>query len=61
MNFQNLSFWKSKTGFLSEVQEGITQQMRNLSPGENTVMQLNMGEGKSSVIVPIVATTLANK
>ena len=47
--------------FIQDVQEGITQQMRNLSPGENAVMQLNMGEGKSSVIVPIVATTLANK
>lgn len=42
------------------VQEDIAQQMRNLSPGENAVMQLNMGEGKSSVIVPIVAAALAN-
>ena len=46
---------------IRDVQEGIAQQMRNLSPGENAVMQLNMGEGKSSVIVPIVATALANK
>lgn len=29
--------------------------------GENTVLQLNMGEGKSSVVVPIVAATLANR
>jgi hypothetical protein len=28
--------------------------------GSNTIMQLNMGLGKSSVIVPIVAATLAN-
>ena len=28
--------------------------------GDNTAMQLNMGEGKSSVIVPIVAVVLAN-
>ena len=28
--------------------------------GDNTAMQLNMGEGKSSVIVPIVAAVLAN-
>lgn len=27
---------------------------------ENTVLQLNMGEGKSSVIVPIIAATLGN-
>lgn len=27
---------------------------------ENTALQLNMGEGKSSVIVPIIASTLAN-
>lgn len=27
--------------------------------GKNTVMQLNMGEGKSSVIVPLIATALA--
>ena len=46
---------------IRDVQEGIAQQMRNLSPGENAVMQLNMGEGKSSVIVPIVAAALANK
>lgn len=45
---------------IRDVQEEIAQQMRNLSPGENAVMQLNMGEGKSSVIVPIVAAALAN-
>ena len=28
--------------------------------GDNTAMQLNMGEGKSSLIVPIVAVVLAN-
>lgn len=30
------------------------------SSGKNTVLQLNMGEGKSSVIVPMVATALAD-
>jgi hypothetical protein len=30
------------------------------SSGSNTVLQLNMGEGKSSVIVPLVAVTLAD-
>ena len=29
--------------------------------GENTAIQLNMGEGKSSVIVPVVASTLADR
>lgn len=28
--------------------------------GKHSVMQLNMGEGKTSVIVPIVAAELAN-
>ena len=36
--------------------------MEIMSPrsGENTVMQVNMGEGKSSVIIPIAAATLAD-
>ena len=36
--------------------------MEVMSPrsGENTVMQVNMGEGKSSVIIPIAAAALAN-
>jgi hypothetical protein len=29
--------------------------------GSNSIMQLNMGLGKSSVIVPIVAATLADR
>ncbi|KAL3475090.1 hypothetical protein BJX99DRAFT_259703 [Aspergillus californicus] len=45
---------------IREVQEDIAQYMRNPVRGENVVMQLNMGEGKSSVIIPIVATRLAN-
>ncbi|KAF3771137.1 hypothetical protein M406DRAFT_225273, partial [Cryphonectria parasitica EP155] len=42
------------------VQEDIAEKMRSPPHGQNTVMQLNMGEGKSSVIVPIVAAALAN-
>ena len=36
--------------------------MEMISPqsGENAVMQVNMGEGKSSVIIPIVAAALAD-
>ncbi|KAF1968390.1 hypothetical protein BU23DRAFT_514913 [Bimuria novae-zelandiae CBS 107.79] len=39
----------------------ITKQMRSDDGGKNSVMQLNMGEGKSSVIVPIVAAERADK
>ncbi|PMB71344.1 hypothetical protein BM221_003811 [Beauveria bassiana] len=42
------------------VQQEIALEMRDRPKGENAVMQLNMGEGKSSVIVPIVAAHLAN-
>lgn len=42
------------------VQEVIARHMRQPPNGENAVMQLNMGEGKSTVIVQIVAIALAN-
>ena len=42
------------------VQNRIAAQMRDPPDGKNCVMQLNMGEGKSSVIVPIVAAALAD-
>lgn len=45
---------------IRDVQEQIAQTMRSIQPGQNAVMQLNMGEGKSSVIVPIVAAALAD-
>ncbi|RSM12590.1 hypothetical protein CEP52_002280 [Fusarium oligoseptatum] len=45
---------------IREVQQQIAQQMIRPPGQENAVMQLNMGEGKSSVIVPIVATTLGD-
>ncbi|KAF6789323.1 hypothetical protein CMUS01_16344, partial [Colletotrichum musicola] len=43
-----------------EVQESIAAKMRDPPSGKNAVMQLNMGEGKSAVIVPIVAAALAD-
>ncbi|ORY67517.1 uncharacterized protein BCR38DRAFT_407490 [Pseudomassariella vexata] len=43
---------------IRDVQEKIAAPMRNSSG--NSCMQLNMGEGKSSVIVQIVAAVLAN-
>ncbi|KAK8143751.1 hypothetical protein G3M48_006813 [Beauveria asiatica] len=42
------------------VQEHIASEMRSPAAEKNAVMQLNMGEGKSSVIVPIVAAHLAD-
>ncbi|OAA71462.1 hypothetical protein ISF_02013 [Cordyceps fumosorosea ARSEF 2679] len=45
---------------IREVQEDIASEMRSPEGGNNSVMQLNMGEGKSSVIVPIVAAYLAD-
>ncbi|KAF8861162.1 hypothetical protein BDZ45DRAFT_671975 [Acephala macrosclerotiorum] len=45
---------------IRHVQEQIASEMRSLPSAQSAVMQLNMGEGKSSVIVPIVAAALAD-
>ncbi|KAM0261275.1 hypothetical protein ACHAQJ_002306 [Trichoderma viride] len=45
---------------IREVQENIASQMRSPPQDENVTMQLNMGEGKSTVIVPDVAAYLAD-
>lgn len=45
---------------IRDVQESIAAEMRSPQDGENATMQLNMGQGKSSLIVPIVACALAN-
>ncbi|OKL60912.1 hypothetical protein UA08_03562 [Talaromyces atroroseus] len=42
------------------VQQQIIKEIIDLPKGCNKVMQLNMGEGKSSVIVPILASILAD-
>ncbi|KAJ7483148.1 hypothetical protein FB451DRAFT_100343 [Mycena latifolia] len=42
------------------VQASIAEQMMSPEGNKNALMQLNMGEGKSSVIVPIVSVALAN-
>lgn len=44
---------------IREVQEDIARHMQSPPGQDNAVMQLNMGEGKSSVIVPVVAAALA--
>jgi len=41
-------------------QAEIAIEMMSPRSGKNTVMQVNMGEGKTSVIIPIVAATLAD-
>ncbi|KAK6360193.1 hypothetical protein TWF730_006344 [Orbilia blumenaviensis] len=45
---------------MRDVQAEIAKEMISPRSGNSSVMQLNMGEGKSSVIIPAVATTLAD-
>jgi hypothetical protein len=45
---------------MREVQASIANHMLHPESGRNSVMQLNMGEGKSTVIVPVVAAALAD-
>ncbi|KAI0295620.1 hypothetical protein B0F90DRAFT_1564538, partial [Multifurca ochricompacta] len=42
------------------LQLAIAREMVSPSSGRSSSLQLNMGKGKSSVIVPLVAATLAN-
>ena len=42
------------------IQVDIAREMISPSSNRNITLQLNMGEGKSSVIVPLVASTLAD-
>lgn len=42
------------------IQAQIAREIISPSSRGNAVMQLNMGEGKSSIIIPIVVTTLAD-
>lgn len=45
---------------IRKVQDDVASEMRNPRGDHSSVMQLNMGEGKSSVIVPIIAAALAD-
>jgi len=45
---------------IRRLQAQIAWEMISPSSGANSILQLNMGEGKSSVIVPIVAAALAD-
>ncbi|KAH8724529.1 hypothetical protein GQ44DRAFT_827220 [Phaeosphaeriaceae sp. PMI808] len=60
LEFSETLLLEAESGILvREVQEEIAKQMRFPQNDANSVMQLNMGEGKSSVIVPIIAAFLA--
>jgi hypothetical protein len=45
---------------IRDVQIDVTQAMMKPKINKNTVMQLNMGEGKTAVIVPLLCAALAN-
>ena len=45
---------------IRRVQAEVANEMIAPRSGDNTAMQLNMGEGKSSVIIPLAAVVLAN-
>ncbi|KAG8817240.1 hypothetical protein FRC18_000612 [Serendipita sp. 400] len=45
---------------IRDVQSDVAYKMLFPDDNQNAVMQLNMGEGKSSVIIPIVASSAAN-
>ncbi|EPS39093.1 hypothetical protein H072_7131 [Dactylellina haptotyla CBS 200.50] len=50
-----------ENGFcMRDVQAEIAKEMIHPSSEQSSVMQLNMGEGKSSVIIPAVAASLAD-
>ena len=46
--------------FIRRAQANTAMEIISPQSGENSVMQVNMGEGKSSVIVPVAAATLAD-
>ncbi|KAB2100064.1 hypothetical protein AG0111_0g11729 [Alternaria gaisen] len=59
MEFPETLLVEAESGLLvREVQEEIAKRMRCPPKHENSVMQFNMGEGKSSVVVPIIAAYL---
>jgi hypothetical protein len=45
---------------IRRAQAEIAMEIMSPQSGENTVIQVNMGEGKSSVIIPIAAAALAD-
>ena len=52
---------EAESGLLiRDVQENIAREMRITNRDRNITLQLNMGEGKSSLICPLVSSFLAN-
>ncbi|KAL8827109.1 MAG: hypothetical protein Q9170_007144 [Blastenia crenularia] len=45
---------------IRQIQARVALEMIGPSSSSNTLMQLNMGEGKSSVIIPLIAAALAD-
>ncbi|KAF8326320.1 uncharacterized protein EI90DRAFT_3156603 [Cantharellus anzutake] len=45
---------------IRSLQVDVARNMMSPCPQDNTILQLNMGEGKSSVIVPLIAASLAD-
>ncbi|KAH0531231.1 hypothetical protein TsFJ059_000090 [Trichoderma semiorbis] len=61
MNYPESLLLEVESGIMiREVQENIASQMRSPPQDQNATMQLNMGEGKSTVILPTVASYLAD-
>ncbi|KAI4599655.1 hypothetical protein KJ359_001752 [Pestalotiopsis sp. 9143b] len=61
MEYPEWLLMECDSGFLiRRVQHQIALQMMDPLDGGNATMQLNMGEGKSSVIAPSIALALAN-
>ena len=59
----DLLFWFSQLQgnfLIRRVQADVAKEMMSPRSDKNTVMQVHMGEGKSSVIIPICAAALAD-
>jgi hypothetical protein len=61
-DFPEMLLLEAESGItIREEQEYIASQMRNPEDGRNIVLQLLMGGGKSSTIVPVLAVNFTNK
>ena len=45
---------------IRRIQVEVAEKMMNPPNSKNTVMQLNMGEGKTALIIPMLAASLSN-
>ena len=59
--FLSVDYFQIQGNFITRaIQSDVAHEMITPSSSQNTVLQLNMGEGKSHVIVPLVAVALAD-